>query len=260
MNDEGYTLHLEEIDAGLEKARRFLDAGKASNGHGFKNMFQVAPKQPSPPKDLPTPDQLVELATLVWDKDALFVEFDADRAEYEKNEPPRTTIDDALRRALHLRVRAVRMLEHAESLDATSYACFCHDWKTAIDLDSANEAEREKNAWRFYPEQTDDDLRRHLSESGVKGEFKRHGLPNALKKWWHTHNPKLSKKQVDKWWESKRRAKGAYYAVYEWEVTHFIGWNSEQYRKANREGVAAYREKKKALPRKTRKKPIAAMV
>jgi hypothetical protein len=193
--------------------------------------------------ELPTAYQLVSLAALIGDKDALFKEFDEYVAEYDDPKENGSQLDKAMRRAMHAYVCATKVLAHAASLDAMDFARWCHDWDTALKLNEPNAARWEAEAWRFYPQQSHDDLRQHLEDNKVKGSFKDHGLPNALKRWWLSRHG-VTKAEANRWWKDRLR-EGGYHAVYRWEITHFIGWSVESQRKKNRETVAASRAKKK---------------
>lgn len=197
---------------------------------------------------LPTPEQLAALAGIVGDKDWLFREYEQKVAKHDAR-LKLTSVEKALRRAMHIYFMACNELKAASALDAIDVAIRYHDWETAHILHNKfNLQQMEDEAWRFYKDKADDALRQHLraelKANGVpKVEFKSDwGLPRALKKW-RLAEMGDTKRTADRWWNDRWRPDGKYHAVYQFEVEAYLKWRIADHRKKNAAGVASFRKK-----------------
>lgn len=248
----------------LSSFERWKESVKAGNG-GSGSMFALLPQfaefstavkeaRLAAKPELPSPGQLALLAALVSDKDQLFQEYDRKVAKLDAD-LKLTSVEKAMRRAMHFYFMARNELRAADALDAIDLAMRYHDWGTAHALnDELNMPRMEAEAWRFYPNKTDDDLRQFVraelrANGDNKAEFKsEYGLPTALKKWRLATVGGATQKTVKQWWKERWRSHGGYYAVYRWEVNQFIEWRIKEHRKKNAAGVARSRGKRPLKP------------
>lgn len=168
------------------------------------------------------------LAVLLSDKDAWFADLEAQAQKIDGELSP---VDNALRRAMHVYLRAVRKLKHCETQDAVGLNRENLDFETFKELyDEFKKKEAESAAWRFYPKGPPKrdakdksppvkDVCEYMAAHG-DSQLTR-GFPAKFTQYLQVEHG-VTAKVAKALWNSRRR--GEYYIVDDYELEEFVAW------------------------------------